>query len=700
MSTNQKYINIFNNVISGYNNGTQASITIASQSTGKSIIALNYSTTNLGFEFLPNPVNNGIVRYRYAENSTTTIMSFDGPKMYMNITNLTANTGSFINPQNKNTIVNIFTDPITKGGLITVNSNTGTPRIQTSVNSQQQGQIQFIYDDLGNKGTLINVSSVVSKNVIGSTLEVATGIVLHASDDITISSILNVGIDGALYWDGIPIGTDGGGSNPSLIISSYSFLYTSSILTTGLIIRGHDSQETSVLRADSELNLYWNDEVINTGNISIALDEIFVDRIFEYAQITNVSSNTITTSTIQGVYDQPSLPAKWFFTGMNTIDADPIYVSFGEQIDIVDPLDNGVFSNGGNCVYGNNDTGLVIAVGNDADGTYSTIQWTMDGLNWTNITVNNPFSSSAYTVYYANNIWLIGGAADLGFPPIIWSDDGYNFYLPDSCPSEAGSNAYSFSYDGKIYMAALDVKDSSNTSLLWSDDGKTWNRIESGGFEVEADAVYGNGQMWVACGKSEIATSDNRIQWSLDGLNWNNAESIPLGFDFGNCVNFSNGLWHIGGSSSNGFNTIIVSTDGINWESQNSGIMLNVSKIIYVKEVWYAVGTIDNANSSEILSSYDGYNWNTVEQSDFYDINISGIYYLDNVLLGEGSIHVTPSTSMYITATMSSYSVNTSNLLTTNADIDLLNATTVVVSSLFVSSIASPNFIHIQNIQF
>jgi hypothetical protein len=101
MSTNQKYINISNNFISGYNNGTEARITIASESTGKSIISLNHSTTNLGFEFLPNPVNNGIFRYRYSPTSTTTILGFDGPTMYMNITNLKTNIGSFINSNNK-----------------------------------------------------------------------------------------------------------------------------------------------------------------------------------------------------------------------------------------------------------------------------------------------------------------------------------------------------------------------------------------------------------------------------------------------------------------------------------------------------------------------------------------------------------------------------------------------------------------------
>jgi hypothetical protein len=699
MSTNQKYINISNNFISGYNNGTEARITIASESTGKSIISLNHSTTNLGFEFLPNPVNNGIFRYRYSPTSTTTILGFDGPTMYMNITNLKTNIGSFIN-SNNNTVVNIFADQRSKGGSIAVNSNIGTPRIQTSVNTQQQGQIQFIYDDLGNKGTLINVSSVISKNVVASTFEVATGIVLHATDDITISSILNVGIDGALYWDGIPIGTDGGGTNQSTIVSSYSFLYTSSILTSGLIIRGRDSQETSVLRADADLNLYWNDQVVNTGNISTSLDEIFIDRIFEDAQIVNVSTLRITTSTIQGVYKQPPLPAKWFFTGMNTINADPVYVSFDDQINIVDPLENGIFSNGGNCVYGNNYSGLIIAVGNDNDNNYSTIQWTIDGLNWTNIIINNPFSASAYTVYYANNMWLIGGAVNYGFSPIIWSDDGYNFYPPLTYPSDAGLNAYSFSYDGNIFIVALDVINTAQTSLLWSDDGKIWNRIQSGGFSVKATAVFGNGQMWIACGKSDMPTSNNRIQWSLDGLNWNNALSISLGFDYGNCINYSNGLWHIGGTSSNGYNTIIVSSDGKNWESQTSGIMLDVRKIIYVKGNWYATGSVDFVNSYAILSSHDGYKWHPVEQSDFYDTNISGIYYLDNVLLGEGSIHVSPSTTMYITATMSSYTVNTSNFFTKNANIESLNVTTSAISSLYVSSIIAPNFAYLQRIRF
>jgi len=696
----QQYINISSNIISGYNNDFQTTINLAATSTGSAVIGLNYSTTILGFEFLPNPADNGIIRYRYEPKSTVTVLGFDGPNMFINITNLTANSGSIIDPKTNVTGVNMLIDPNIRGGIITVNSNTGSTRIQSRVDSTQQGLIEFFYDDLGTKGTNINASTLSSRYIVGSSIIAASGVIFHPPNDLSISSVLNMDIAGNLYWNGTQLNYNGGGIPPtstfSTFLSSFDYVYTSTLQTTTVIIRGTNVLDTGVLKADSNLNLFWNGKMIETGS-----KDIFASTFYQNAQISNLSTLRITVSTLQGVYSEPSLPAKWLITGSNAVTA-PVYVSLNEQGSYLAPTLNGVFNGGGNSIYGNLYNGQIYAVGNDLTSTYNTIQWTMDGRSWNKIITNNPFSSRANSVYYANNIWLIGGSSSLAFnAPIIWSSDGYNFFPPTNYPTGSGTNAYSFSHDGNIFVAALDVNLTSATSLLWSSDGKDWNRILTGGFSIKATAVGNDGKgMWVACGQSGLAGSINRIQWSNDAINWNNSIAIPTSFSYGNSVSYADGLWHVGGSATNGLNTILVSTDGKTWTSQLTGNITTVNKINYVKGIWYAAGNMDSNGNNGLLTSSDGYNWQKIYPSSFYSQSINDIYYLENVLKGTGSINFAPSTTMYLTATMSSYTINTTNIIGTNTQLKSSNTTTAYISTLTASTIISPNCVQVQNVQF
>lgn len=701
MSTNQQYINITNNTISGYNNGINATINLATQSSLTTVIGLNYSTTNLGFEFLPNPNDNGILRYRYSENSTTTIFGFEGTNLYMNIKYINANVGSFVNPANDITGVNIFIDPKTNGGSIVVNTDLGNPRVLTNVDENQSGQIQFFYDDFGSQGTYINVSSVTTRNIIVSSLEAAIGITLHSPDDITVSSILSMDIGGILYWNGQPI-IPGSGPGPGSSIQTSSFLtvYASSIQTNGLSIRGRNGLESAQLIADANLNLYWNGKIVTLGDISQQLDDIFQTRIFQYADIVKVSTGTILTSSIQGVYDQPSIAKKWILVGKN-IEQAPVRISYNNNFDTFQgPGENGLFSGGGNSVYASNKTGRIIAVGTDITSNYLTIQTSADGDVYNYITTNNPFSSSAHVVYYVNNMWFIGGSSAPGVPPIIWSEDGINFYPPDSFPTAGGSNAYAFSYDGTKYIAALDITYTLQTSLLWSYDGKFWNPIESGGFSDAAYAIGNNGQMWVACGVTDIQTSNSRIQWSTDGVNWNVSLNIPLGFQYGNCVSYHNGLWIIGGYGS-GNTSILTSTDGMYWQSQETGFMQMVNQIVFAQNSWYAAGKLEqNQSVYEIMRSSDGYNWTSINGTQIYDQSINDLFFLDTILVGHGSINFTTSTSLYVTETMSSLSVNTTNLIAETSKFNSIAAVAMNISTLYANSITSPITVQVQTIQF
>lgn len=690
-----QYINISSNIIAGVNNNVATAIRLSVLSTGAGVISLNHSTTNLGYEILPNPAYNGLIRYRYAPNSTTTVLGFDGPNMFIDISYLTAQNISIINDENNIAGINALINPTTLGGALTVNSDTGSSRIEASVDQEQQGYIEFYADDRATLGTYINTSTVKTREFIGSTIEVTNSVVLHPKNNILISSVLNMGVDGNLYWNGVIIGSGNPGPGPA-VVSSFDYLFTSTFQTSNVFIRGRNILQEGVLSADSNLNLLWNGQQLQTGGGS----NIFGSTINK-AQIVDLSTLRITVSTINAVYDQPSLPALWLYAGDNgTSDDAPIYVSYDERLTFQPPSINGVFNAGVNAVYGNKDTGQLFAIGNDQYSSYSTIQTSADGLEWEFMTNNNPFATSAYGTFYANNVWLIGGTvdpADQPQAPIIWSSDGINFNQPVSFPPNAGTSAFDFAFDGITYIATLETAGDPLTSIIWSTDGQSWNSITSGGFQIQAIAVDTDSKgMWVATGDTGAPASNNRIQWSPDGFNWNAANSIPANFRLGNSVKYANGLWIIGGSGNNSLTTILVSEDGMNWESQITGNITEVYKINFLDQVWYAAGTVDDIyGNNGLLSSSDGYNWEAPDQAPFYDIAQNDIYYLENVLQGNGYLNFGPSTTLYVTATLSSYTVNT-----TNADIISSNTGTAIISTLTVSTIIAPAFVQVQNVAF
>lgn len=682
-----QYMTLSTNVISGINNAARTSISLSALSTNTAVIGLYYSTTKLGFEFYPNPDDNGVIQYRYTANSTTTVLGFDGPNMFINVTNFTTNTVSIINQNTKVAGLNIFVNPATNGGTIALNNRTGSTRLQLEVDGSQQGAIQFYMDDLGTAGTGINASTVASQQIIGSTLEAMYGIVLHPDNDPTISSILSMNMDGDLYWNGLPVGSGGGGDGNTSSLSTYVTLYTSTLYTTNMYLRGENSLDSAVLYADSELNLYWNNQKIAVGQ-----NNIFESTIYERAVIINISTLRITTSTIQGVYDEPSLPPKLLLLGDDMVPT-PIYYSLDNSTyNLPDISGNGYFNNTGNSIYGNMYTGQLIAVGTDDTNSFGTIQWSIDAANWNYITENNPFQTSANSVYYANGIWLIGGTVPDGESPIIWSSDGYNFNS-SNVPNATGTSVNSFAFNNGMFVAAINTTTSdAATSLLWSNDGQTWFAAISGGYNGGATAVGSNNNpkntMWVAAGITILPVAVSRIKYSQDGKNWITAATVPNTFVTGYTVNYANGLWHVGGTATTDSGSILWSSDGINWNSQITGNLTGVNKINYINDVWYVVGqTILN---NGMLSSSDGYNWTPVLTSPLYTNALTDIYYLENVLLGNGSINYAVSTSIYVPATVSS------NLLCSNSII----SATATISSLTATSIVSPNYLQVQTVAF
>jgi hypothetical protein len=129
--------------------------------------------------------------------------------------------------------------------------------------------------------------------------------------------------------------------------------------------------------------------------------------------------------------------------------------------------------------------------------------------------------------------------------------------------------------------------------------------------------------------------------------------------------------------------------------------MTQVNRIIFAQNNWYAAGQLEqNSASYEIMTSSDGYIWTPFDQTEIYDQSVNDFYFLDTVLVGQGSINFTTSTTLYVTATVSSLSVNTTNLIAENSNFKTITVAEANISTLYAKSVVSPVTVQVQNIQF
>jgi hypothetical protein len=172
--------------------------------------------------------------------------------------------------------------------------------------------------------------------------------------------------------------------------------------------------------------------------------------------------------------------------------------------------------------------GLWMAVGESPDNT-STIQTSPDGSNWTirpYLTQPQYAIQTAYSVKYANNLWLVGGYTNFG---------------------------------------------SNEQPIGYSPDGSNWSPV-AGYLNPVYDIAYNNG-IWLAVGTSMTSNPNQCIQTSVEGIFWYPQTASQL--IEGRSIGYSNGVWIVGGHApfdSGGHGPvnkafIEYSYDAINWTS-------------------------------------------------------------------------------------------------------------------------------------
>ena len=179
-------------------------------------------------------------------------------------------------------------------------------------------------------------------------------------------------------------------------------------------------------------------------------------------------------------------------------------------------------------------------------------------------------------------------------------------------------------WNGYMWLAGINTGTStttgglSNKSLLYSYNGITWAQVPNSTnlFSQSCSTIEWNGYVWVIGGYSDAAGSIS-MHYSYDGFNWSPVTTTPFG-QF--CTNIKwNGIMFVGsgyGSTLSPTYNIGYSYDGINWTGL-SRTFFNTGSIPYRADgigwngkKWLLSGYGQRNNT--MITSTDGINWSYV----------------------------------------------------------------------------------------
>lgn len=250
------------------------------------------------------------------------------------------------------------------------------------------------------------------------------------------------------------------------------------------------------------------------------------------------------------------------------------------------------------------------------------ILYSNDGINWSAAS-GTLFTGFGINVSYGGGVWIAMGS---GTYTILRSTDGITWSVPTF---SGGASQFSFygryaAYDGISRWISVGDNNGGGNTILTSNDGlgNNWTPVSGTQFSSSGVIVQYGGGYWIAGG---IGT--NKILYSTNGTTW--SESTGTLFD-NQCISLEyDGIsrWIATGTSSN---TILTSINGgVSW-SEVSGTTFNTSggygnKVLYANGRWIAVGS-DNGGTNTILTSTDGVNWSPVTGSKFSIVGYSITY--------------------------------------------------------------------------
>jgi len=243
------------------------------------------------------------------------------------------------------------------------------------------------------------------------------------------------------------------------------------------------------------------------------------------------------------------------------------------------------------------------------EGLINRIIYSYDGTYWYPSTSSGIMTGACYALAYNGSTWVAGGK---GTNSILYSNDGLSWY-GSSTGTNTLTRCLSVAWNGVQWIAG-GVKDTSG-ALASSYDGATWTPIAIPGLlRTSCNAIAANGTLLVA-GGTDI--SNNTLIYSYNGTNWFNGNQTSI-LTACNTLTWTDNAWFAGGV---GTNSLLTSTDGINWVPVPNASALLVAS--YASAVSSPLPTtiknqpstptnsviLMGGNSSILISSIDGITW-------------------------------------------------------------------------------------------
>ena len=230
-------------------------------------------------------------------------------------------------------------------------------------------------------------------------------------------------------------------------------------------------------------------------------------------------------------------------------------------------------------------------------------------LTWTR-RANGLTTSSLNAIIYSGGKFVAVG----GYVSLV-STDGINW--SQSSQGLAKLYGYGVAHNGSRYVAVGSLYDSLNQTfscgIAASSDGVAWQDLSPAGTQTsELRAVAYAAGRFVAVGKA------GAIYVSSDGLVWNTANSgVSLDLQ---AVQYGGGRFAAVGSNG----VILSSTDGLNWQNQSiAGETGSAYSVVYYRNTWLAVTTSYQTGDSSKRAAWtsgDGLNWSKIYVSVEYSL--------------------------------------------------------------------------------
>ena len=241
----------------------------------------------------------------------------------------------------------------------------------------------------------------------------------------------------------------------------------------------------------------------------------------------------------------------------------------------------------------------------------NTIVYSYDGINWNAANNSNSiFSHSGRIVTYNDYLgrWVIGGQ---GINDLAYSYDGIN-WTGRSITGVSSIRGYAFNENRHV------IATTGANTVMYSNDFNNWIAVDSQTLFQQARDVIWTGRRWILAGAKGSGTLIGTLYYSEDGITWtdvSNADDLTQNSSslFSTAVNRVAYNGNIVVAIGTGTNSLAYSTDhGLTFKGIGNPGFSSGTDIEWCGTRWIATGGGD-----QVILSYDGINWTSVETPPF-----------------------------------------------------------------------------------